>query len=99
MRLLPINITGAKVTALSFEFSEDDSLPTFRTCVALYDNYGKRITTIQISNQSWDTLGKCEMTIDLVELAGKVRRELESVVTTHMNKQNKTLEMKGQDNG
>ena len=93
-KLIPINISDAKVDALNFNYDTDTGIPTFEVNVCLIDSYGRRITSINIGNRGWGTHGDCEASAKLFELAAKLRLELDNLVTIHMNKQNKTLEVK-----
>lgn len=92
-RLIPINIVGAKVTAMGFVFDQDIKLPEFSATVALIDGKGTTITSINIDSRKYHSnLGECEKSAYLMELAAKTRNELDVLITRHMNKNQKVLE-------
>jgi hypothetical protein len=89
--LIPIQITQAEVESVAIDYSDTEYVPTIEVKVSLRDVWGKRITSISLGSRSWYS-DKLSITPEIVELFGKIRRELDIAVTLHMNKQNKQLE-------
>lgn len=79
------------VKTVGFDYNEQDSIPRFSASVQLIDAYGKKITSITISSESW-TDHKCEPSFKMIELAAQLRAETNIVITQYMNRQNKVIE-------
>jgi hypothetical protein len=91
-KLIPINIIGAKVTAMGFVFEDENSIPEFNATVSLIDDANRKITSINIDSRRYYGSGEpCEKSIRLLELAGQLRAELNILVTQHMNSKQKAL--------
>lgn len=94
-RLIPINIVGAEVTTIGIVFNEETKLPDFSVTVSLIDGQNKRLTSITVDSRSYfGVQGACEKSIEFMELASKIKKELDTLVTRHLNKQQKILEAK-----
>jgi hypothetical protein len=91
MNLIPIQITGARVNAMAFQYKDDDHVPEFSCTVELIDAHGKKITSISISSASWLS-DRCEPSLKLIELAAKIKNELDNMVTIHMNQKQRIIE-------
>lgn len=92
-KLIPISIVGAKITSFTIEF-DSEGLPEFNASVGLIDSQGKQLTSIYITSKPYYSNGQCEKSIAFMELTGKIRKELDVLVTRHINAQQKTLEVK-----
>ena len=93
-RLIPINITKAKIEKIALTFSDSDKELNYNAEVTLIDDYGKHITSIYISNGGWNKDDRAKITPYIIDLAGKIRAEVEVQVIRHINKQQRTLEHK-----
>lgn len=93
-RLIPINIVGAKVTSMAFMFDNATTLPEFSATVALVDDKDKTITSMSVDSRQYCGNGApCEKSAYLIELAAKTRIELNTLITRHMNSQQKILDV------
>jgi len=89
--LIPINITGAKVTSMFFRFGDELK---WQAEVGLIMENEEQITSIQVGNDCWDKNRQAQLPIRGYELAGMLQKEVETAVTMQLNSLNKTLEHK-----
>jgi hypothetical protein len=92
-KLIPINIVGARVSSMGFTYKDESNIPDFAMCIDLIDAQDKRLTSISIRSESWDS-NRCEPSMRLLELAASIRKELDILATQHLNRQQKILEAK-----
>lgn len=92
-RLIPINIIGAEVSEIGLIFNEETKLPDFTVRVHLIEAQGKRLTSITVDSRDYyGVQGRCEKSALFMELASKIKNELNVLVTRHLNAQQKILE-------
>ena len=89
---IPINITKAKVVAISLKYGKDKL--EFNAEVSLLNDREEQVTSIYVGNGNWDEKNNAEMSIETIELAKKVRKEVEISVIRHMNKKQNIIEHK-----
>ena len=93
-RLIPINITKAHVEAISLDFLDAKNQVKYSATVALLQPNGERVTSIYVGNSDWDTEKRAECSITAIALSCQLRAEIEVLVTQHMNKMQKILDVK-----
>ena len=90
-KFLPINITKATVISVALKYEEKQL--KFNAEVALINEYGKRITSVYVGNDNWNG-ENAELTLLCIDLAKKIRAEIEDSVTKFMNAQQKIIDYK-----
>lgn len=90
-KLIPINIVGARVSSMGFTYKDENQIPDFGMVIELIDAQDRRLTSISIRSESWDS-NRCEPSMRLLELAANIRKELDMLATQHLNKKQKVLE-------
>ncbi len=90
--LIPINITKAKVVAISLNFRENQL--EFRAEVSLLSEYGKPITSIYIGTDNYNEKNNVELSLESIELAKQVRFEIEVAIIRFMNSKQNVIEHK-----
>lgn len=92
-QLIPINIVGAEVTQIGLVFDAETKLPDFNISVSLIDSKGSRLTAITVDSRAYfGAHGACQKSALFMELAAKLKNELNILVTRHLNSQQKILE-------
>lgn len=92
-RLIPINITKAKVVSVYLQYKKDQL--EFSAEVGLISEYGKPLTTIRVGNGNWEKESNAELSLETIDLANKVREEIEIAVIRFMNSKQNVIEHKG----
>ncbi len=82
-KFLPINITKATVVAIALTYKEKQL--QYSAEVSLVSEFGKPITSVYVSNNSWDEKDKAELTLNTIALANSIRTEIETCVIKFMN--------------
>ncbi len=88
--LIPINIVGAKVKSLQFEY-EKDTVPVVNLSVSLVDDLDRSITSITLSTRSWYDYGAMKVTTKAYDLIGQLTKEMTKCAIVHMNSQRKVI--------
>lgn len=92
-KLIPIEITSAKIDRIQITFGKDEDLPGWAAEVSLLMQDNSRLTSITVSCEDWR--GKdhqAERSVNFIGLAGELRDEINKLVTQHINKFQKRLE-------
>ena len=89
MRKINIQITKAQIR--SFEVTLDKKKPSISIQLDLFNDYGKKITSYQISTDHWEDENKFELPIRAITPIMKIMRQLEIVAIQHCNKEQKAI--------
>jgi len=91
-RLISINITKAKVIAISLKYKANQL--EYSAEVGLISEYDKPITSVYIGNDAWEESKRAELTLKTIDIANQLREEIEISVIRKMNSMQKILECK-----
>jgi hypothetical protein len=95
-RFIPINITKAQIVAIYLQFKPERL--EYRAEVALFSEIGgqeRKVTSINVGNDAWDEKQRADLSLETIDLASRLREEVEVAVVRFMNSKQNVLEHKG----
>jgi hypothetical protein len=91
-KLIPIEITGAKITTLVIHFTDGDQVPEWSAEVALLLPNKSQLTSIWVKTNDWPEERQAEKSTQFIMLAADLQKEIQTLVNQHINRFQRKLE-------